>query len=915
LLLIAMGGSASLLLNTAFSVGGNVALPALLGWQQHKRANHLHREGIAQALRIHEADAVATMEYNRVSMAMASEQHKYSVLQNRITHEENMDLEKRIAIRENLRDEWTQLTERAGTVLIVNTLVLGVAFLMLIDGPLPPSVTLRQPILTVAYFCALSSAINLLLCSVRFTMILRFLAGKIIVSEMRDAINQSKRLDEQFRQIRMYKQYNSQPCIIKAACDDDDPNVRKKVEPITRRMTKNNKRSQLHESFDHCTSQHPELNSVDPDMRLYRVGADDDPAFVADMPDDRYAKLDWIKEEAGYRAMLPQHVAHLASLTSCRRRAKRDVSVDQNEGCNGISSSSSHDLPTSSPTVFGQMASFEEAPLCDDSANVAASPGAQVPAEEYDMADGDELLASEKSSIHGKIAEGEYIDFVKERTDADKKLQDHLQGLEKSFCRPWDVASQYLFFAGTVSLIIASCLLVILRWAFPNEPLPEGEVSFPSSRFASWGFFTPCLGTIVVLAYIEKQQPQNYVLSKKGIEQARTAEEATKSGSTDDFKVQGCSSQVIPKLTQGSFLALFCISIISFIVFVVLAAANPPSTFVLVATPSYSQEGNTSKGQAAPNPRLKSISLVGISLSLGSKWPSFWEPVAAAWWSARRTLVLVGALDVVQFHISQAHTGSAHISVLQRPTQTATLTGVCAVSGSLWIFPADDNLTIMSVDANSSSVPVLHAQPSWGCPSSSTLSRHGPLPCRIGCNRIGTKMQLWLSHNGARWPVVVGTEAAATSSNKSDGHRVSLSETWTLQHSPVRRWPVQWLNTKGNIAAGIAEALHGESDGATVESIAVRSNGDLLLLLTLRRAGKIDSLKTPVQLLAVVHANSGRLHDAVLLTPATSGAPTAAATLGVGRWVAIAIDEHQQRLFIVAGGPRPHVSVAALSAF
>lgn len=34
----------------------------------------------------------------------------------------------------NLRDEWDQITDKAETVLIVNTLILGVAFTMLIEG-------------------------------------------------------------------------------------------------------------------------------------------------------------------------------------------------------------------------------------------------------------------------------------------------------------------------------------------------------------------------------------------------------------------------------------------------------------------------------------------------------------------------------------------------------------------------------------------------------------------------------------------------------------------------------------------------------------------------------------------------------------------------------------------------------------
>jgi hypothetical protein len=38
-----------------------------LEYNEHQRANHLHKEGILQALRIHEAETQASKEYHRVS--------------------------------------------------------------------------------------------------------------------------------------------------------------------------------------------------------------------------------------------------------------------------------------------------------------------------------------------------------------------------------------------------------------------------------------------------------------------------------------------------------------------------------------------------------------------------------------------------------------------------------------------------------------------------------------------------------------------------------------------------------------------------------------------------------------------------------------------------------------------------------
>ena len=54
--------------------------------------------------------------------------HARELMQSRVQHEEDIDLAKRVAVRENLRDEWGQLTDKAETVLIVNTLMLGVSW-------------------------------------------------------------------------------------------------------------------------------------------------------------------------------------------------------------------------------------------------------------------------------------------------------------------------------------------------------------------------------------------------------------------------------------------------------------------------------------------------------------------------------------------------------------------------------------------------------------------------------------------------------------------------------------------------------------------------------------------------------------------------------------------------------------------
>merc|ERR1719262_506073 len=103
----------------------SLALTLGLDSIDHRRANRLHREGVAQALRIHEATSIAAQEYHRKVVKLRNAQHERKTLQERYQHEEDIDLEKRVATRDNIRDDWHHFGARAETVLLVNTLLLG----------------------------------------------------------------------------------------------------------------------------------------------------------------------------------------------------------------------------------------------------------------------------------------------------------------------------------------------------------------------------------------------------------------------------------------------------------------------------------------------------------------------------------------------------------------------------------------------------------------------------------------------------------------------------------------------------------------------------------------------------------------------------------------------------------------------
>lgn len=187
-------------------------------WLEHQRSNHLHRESLAQALRVHEAEQLAQQEYHRVSVHSANDQHAREVLQSRYQHEEDIDNERRVATRENIRADWRKLSDHAETFLIVNALALAVAFSMLIEGNLPESSTWTLPVTTVAYFCAVSSSLCLLISSIRFAVVLRFRVGCTIVNEMREAIARTTHLDDGFRRHSAYLRCN-RPETTVPACD------------------------------------------------------------------------------------------------------------------------------------------------------------------------------------------------------------------------------------------------------------------------------------------------------------------------------------------------------------------------------------------------------------------------------------------------------------------------------------------------------------------------------------------------------------------------------------------------------------------------------------------------------------------------------------------------------------------------
>lgn len=935
-----------------------------LEYNQNQRSNHLHKENLAQILRIHEAETYAAMEYHRVAMKMAYEQHEKGILQARIMHEEDMDLEKRIAVRENLRDEWTQLTERAGTVLIVNTLVLGVAFGMLVDGPLPESITLTHHTLVVAYFCLLSSAINLLLCSVRFAMLLRFRIGLIIVAKMKDAIKASTTLDKQFRENALYKKINN-PAVTKPVCDDEE---RKSfVQPLTAQM-----------GLTHETKQ---------------KGADDKEqdhlAFVIDMPSSEYRDLHWLSHGTGYAAVSSmvrdaQPLYRTLDAVICRRRAQqvKEPSIGEQQSsrygkitiAEGPAADATRDTASSSSSAIVPPAPSVEPALDANTHRQEEEDGAGRP-EGHHAETSRRTLRSQDSRISDFALDmwPKYKEALRRRLSQEDDLKDELINLRDQLCRPWDLMAQWLFFGGSVCLIIASCLLVLGRWGFHEVPLPPGADAFPASKMAAWGFCSPCVVTVLVLVWVKYRNDRNDPAVPAWLD-GRDEASSPKSPRTHDMQLpviteepcvrhqemrmrrtstsnnggpkEGTEDALHYRLPQRAGILLSAFSLANFLAFLLAALLNGPPELQLASitvVPDTQEKADDASSKTASSSSTDSnaavLTPIPLALAWGTTWPAFWEPTGATWWPRRRELLLVGGMNLVELHVDglPGRNQGPSLSVPRQLTEMSSLADVCVVSNeaaddsggdNIWLASTDSGFTIFRADEVATVergglvakhlFPHPESAPGRGSDTSALPVGVSRVIRAMACSHAwGSETEstakathLWLAANEGPWPTVIGAKAGLA--NRSTATAPSVLR-WT---DAVYRWPVQWLVADRAIANVFVGGSHAGTrsaalaGGVTVESIEAIAADGLLMLLTSTGDGSIGQRK--LQQLLVAVSSSGHVRKWWIVAPPGGIEHTPAATLGVGRWIAVAVDLAGRRLFLVAGGPRPIVSTVPL---
>ncbi|CAE8726076.1 unnamed protein product [Polarella glacialis] len=836
---------------------------------QHRRANKLHRESLALALRVHEAESFAGQEYHRVLLRASNDQHAREVLQKRYQHEEDIDNERRVATRDNIRDDWQKLSDRAETVLIVNTLVLAVAFAMLIEGNLPDSTFWTLPVVAVSYLCSVSCSLCMLISSVRFAVVLRFRVGRIIVEEMREAIARTTILDDRFREHQAYRRCNWPEMTMPAckASNEQPTRVSWYTSPLT---------SQMHGRDAGSVADEGSLQST----------------YFTPILGQGYEDLSWVA--AG--AIGPAQGANVAAIKGTG--------------------------PLSTPVLSKQF---------DDKEDLYSStaPGTEQPSPSL------ELPLSQES------LEAYYQELVKLRLEHCEQDRVQLKKLQIVHCQPWDLASQQLLACGCLMLLVASCLLVFGRF-YEQDYF---ESSFWRVRsLAAWSFTTPCMLTMLVLAYSEtllhgvrqrRRSVRQLRRDRRSLDEASSARASALREGSSRASMYSPSSSLLLSGTGSSELDLDSIMMEENANRDVAAIGRALRYLVLGSLPAFAAAAayiSRMQGQLAPGTFLASTTLPSelmlrpLELEPDVSWPGFIAPSFSAWISERQALLLVWGLSAVEVVVSPG-SGLARPS-LQRMQEA--FVGLCSSRGGVFGITAANGQTRelqleqADVDRHSSrpstwrtvSIPDVRIDGIFG-----SLMRPGALSCREA--DANSSIQIWLaagpgalggstppegkSGNASRQkalePYLLGAtlEGGCTQNASSSSEGIMpcrANRTW--------RWPLRWLlwdRSVSSLLDGLSHQGRYDDVELRLDAIAASEEG-LLALVTMQVSSDIR-----FQLVAQVSSNGSLQQSWRISPPPAERIPCDGKLSGHHcGWTTIALDEGRRRLYLTANiGPVPLV--------
>eukprot|EP01064_Diplonema_japonicum_P023208 TRINITY_DN33654_c0_g1_i1.p1 TRINITY_DN33654_c0_g1~~TRINITY_DN33654_c0_g1_i1.p1 ORF type:complete len:464 (+),score=63.05 TRINITY_DN33654_c0_g1_i1:56-1447(+) len=162
-----------------------------LSGKELKVGNELHRETIRQAQEIHDKEHRFSWDLYKSDRALTNRLHHISLWVQRHLHLDNMkytlrlfrqelDHAQNVSRKENIRDTLVQESQRAQAIMIVDTLMFGCCFTVLIEGNLPEG---SGETLVVAFSLTLSVALACLIFSVSFAMNLQSRITKYVISD------------------------------------------------------------------------------------------------------------------------------------------------------------------------------------------------------------------------------------------------------------------------------------------------------------------------------------------------------------------------------------------------------------------------------------------------------------------------------------------------------------------------------------------------------------------------------------------------------------------------------------------------------------------------------------------------------------------------------------------------------------
>eukprot|EP01012_Entosiphon_sulcatum_P064795 TRINITY_DN93649_c0_g1_i1.p1 TRINITY_DN93649_c0_g1~~TRINITY_DN93649_c0_g1_i1.p1 ORF type:complete len:612 (+),score=73.39 TRINITY_DN93649_c0_g1_i1:23-1837(+) len=106
--------------------------------RQEKLASKLHSEALGQAEIFHNQAIEQTKSFHEQTVAQTIEFHRQSIRQAKRIYSKQRMYDERLAAREARRDIWDQKTEKTGTLMVLNTLMFGCCFAIIVEG-MPPT--------------------------------------------------------------------------------------------------------------------------------------------------------------------------------------------------------------------------------------------------------------------------------------------------------------------------------------------------------------------------------------------------------------------------------------------------------------------------------------------------------------------------------------------------------------------------------------------------------------------------------------------------------------------------------------------------------------------------------------------------------------------------------------------------------